>query len=59
MTVEHSPVSEVPADADIIVCHRDLGGRAAESNSRARIITITDFLSAPEYNDLVQELKKQ
>jgi PTS system mannitol-specific IIC component len=58
ITVEHSPVSEVPADADIIVCHRDLSGRAAESNSRARIVTITDFLNAPEYNTLVQELKK-
>jgi PTS system mannitol-specific IIC component len=59
ITVEHSPVSEVPADADIIVCHRDLSGRAAESNSRARIVAITDFLSAPEYAVLVQELKEQ
>jgi PTS system mannitol-specific IIC component len=58
ITVEHSPVSEVPADADIIVCHRDLSGRAAESNNRARIVAITDFLNAPEYNTLVQELKK-
>lgn len=55
--VEHSPVGEVPADTDIIVCHRDLAERAAQSCPGARIITITDFLSAPEYDELIDELK--
>jgi PTS system mannitol-specific IIC component len=57
ITVVHSPVSEVPADADIIVCHRELQGRAVEANSKARVVAITDFLSAPEYDTLIQDLK--
>jgi PTS system mannitol-specific IIC component len=57
ITVVHSPVSEVPADADVIVCHRELQERARASNPRAHIVAITDFLSAPEYDTLIQELK--
>jgi PTS system mannitol-specific IIC component len=55
--VEHSPVSEVPADADIIVCHRGLQERVAGANSSARIVAITDFLNAPEYEQLITSLK--
>jgi PTS system mannitol-specific IIC component len=58
ISVLHSPVSEVPADADVIVCHRELGGRAKEANPKARLITITDFLNAPEYEELIVSLKK-
>jgi PTS system mannitol-specific IIC component len=57
ITVIHSPVSEVPTDADIIICHRELGGRAAEANPAARLVTITDFLNAPEYEELIVSLK--
>jgi PTS system mannitol-specific IIC component len=58
ITVEHSPVGEVPADADIIVCHRELEGRAREANPKARVVTITDFLNAPEYEEIINSLKK-
>jgi PTS system mannitol-specific IIC component len=58
ITVIHSPVSEVPVDADIIICHKELGERARTANPRARLITITDFLNAPEYDKLVSSLKK-
>jgi PTS system mannitol-specific IIC component len=56
--VTHSPVGEVPRDADIIVCHRDLAQRAKDACPSAKLITITDFLNAPEYDQLVDELKK-
>jgi PTS system mannitol-specific IIC component len=57
IAVIHSPVSEVPADADNIVCHKELGGRAREANPRAKLVTITDFLNAPEYEELISSLK--
>ena len=57
ITVIHSPVGEVPADADIIICHKELGERARNANPKARLITITDFLGAPEYEELVASLK--
>jgi PTS system mannitol-specific IIC component len=57
ITVKHSPVGEIGMDADIIICHRELSERARQSNPNARLITITDFLGAPEYEDLVASLQ--
>jgi PTS system mannitol-specific IIC component len=58
ITVIHSPVSEVPKDADMIICHKELGERARNANPHARLVTITDFLGAPEYEEVVNSLKK-
>jgi PTS system mannitol-specific IIC component len=58
IVVIHSPVNEVPADADIIICHKELGSRARQANPQARLVTITDFLNAPEYDEVVAGLKK-
>ena len=56
--VVHLPVSEVPQDADIIVCHRELGERARKANPKAQLVLITNFLNAPEYKEIVNNLKK-
>jgi PTS system mannitol-specific IIC component len=58
ITVVHSPVSEVPSDADIIICHKELSERARSANSKARLVPITDFLNAPEYDQIINSLKK-
>lgn len=55
--VVHSPVSSIPADAQIVVTHHELGERAARSNPKARLVLIQNFLAAPEYDILVEELK--
>jgi PTS system mannitol-specific IIC component len=57
VTVIHSPVGEVPADVDLIICHRELQERARSANPNARLVTITDFLNAPEYDEIVNSLK--
>lgn len=57
--VIHTPVSSIPADVQIVVTHRELGERAAHSNPGAERILITNFLAAPEYDELVEELKKR
>ena len=56
--VTHASVSEVPADAQVVVCHKDLSERARKSAPNAKIITITNFMGAPEYDTLVESLKK-
>ena len=56
--VIHTPVSSIPADIDIVVTHEELAERAAHSNPNARLITITNFLAAPEYDLLMEDLKK-
>jgi len=58
ISVIHAPVGEVPQDTDIIICHNELGERARNANPKARLVLITDFLNAPEYEELVINLKK-
>lgn len=55
--VIHTPVSSIPADVQIVVTHRDLGDRAAHSNPNAELILITNFLAAPEYDELIAKLQ--
>ena len=54
--VIHFPVGEIPGDCQIVVTHHELSGRAAQRAPQARIIPIKNFMGAPEYNTLVQEL---
>lgn len=55
--VSHTPVSSIPTDVDIVVTHQELGERAAHSNPKAKLVLITNFLAAPEYDLLLEELK--
>lgn len=57
--VVHAPVSSIPADAQVVVTHHELGERAAHSNPSAQLVLISNFLAAPEYDILVNELKEK
>ncbi|WP_373215169.1 PTS mannitol transporter subunit IICB [Ruminococcus sp. 5_1_39BFAA] len=57
--VIHTPVSSIPQDVQVVVTHEELGERAAHSNPNAQLILITNFLAAPQYEELVEQLKKQ
>lgn len=57
--VIHTPVSSIPADVQIVVTHKELGERAAHSNPNAERILITNFLAAPEYDILIEDLLKR
>ena len=54
--VSHASVSEVPAGTQLVICHKDLAERAAASAPGARLVTITNFMNAPEYDALVEEI---
>ena len=54
--VSHYSVSEVPAGVQFVVCHQDLVERARKSAPSARIVTISNFMNAPEYDMIVQEI---
>ena len=56
--VIHTPVSSIPSDVQIVVTHRELGERAAHAAPNVRLILITNFMAAPEYDELVSSLKK-
>ena len=57
--VIHAPVSEIPGDCQIVVTHHELAARAASSNPNARVIPIKNFMGAPEYAVLIDELSKK
>lgn len=58
ITVEHSSVSSIPKDAQIVVTHISLKERALHSCPDAKLVLITNFMSAPEYDEVVTDLKK-
>lgn len=55
--VTHASVSSIPLEAQIVVTHQDLKERAMKSAPQARLVTITNFMTAPEYDELVESLK--
>lgn len=57
--VAHAPVSSIPKDAQIVVTHQELKERAARSNPDAELVLITNFLAAPEYDQLIEHLKNK
>lgn len=56
--VAHASVSEIPLETRIVVTHKDLQERARKCAPNAKLILITNFMAAPEYDELVNELKE-
>lgn len=56
LTVKHSSVDTVPAEADIVVCQRVLSERARKSAPNAQIVTIDNFLDDPALDSLYDAL---
>ncbi|MFI3170475.1 MAG: PTS mannitol transporter subunit IICB [Faecalibacterium sp.] len=55
--VIHTSVSSIPADVQVVVTHQNLQERATASNPHAKQVLITNFMSAPQYDELVDSLK--
>lgn len=56
--VVHASVSEIPTDSQIVVTHEELQERARTSHPSAQLVLITNFINAPQYDELVEQLKK-
>ncbi len=56
--VTHASVSEIPADAQIVVTHKDLKERAHKNAPGAIFVLISNFMAAPEYDELVAKMKQ-
>ncbi|MRN52234.1 PTS mannitol transporter subunit IICB [Paenibacillus monticola] len=57
ITVVNSAVSEIPADADIVITQKTLTDRAIANSPNAEHISIDNFLKSPKYDELVERLK--
>jgi len=54
--ITHASVSEIPETAQVVVTHKDLSERARKSAPNAKLVLITNFMAAPEYDALITEL---
>lgn len=57
ISVSHERVMDLPKEADIIVTHISLGEVVKEKQPDVLLITIEDYLNAPEYEELVNHIK--
>ncbi len=57
ITVIHSPVSQLPENTDVIVCHEGLAGLAKAKMPDAAIISFQMFMNDPAVKGLVENLK--
>ncbi|MGJ9384470.1 PTS mannitol transporter subunit IICB [Salipaludibacillus sp. CF4.18] len=55
--VSNTSISNIPEDADVVITHKDLTPRAKEKRPDAEHISVENFLSSPEYDNLVEKLK--
>jgi PTS system mannitol-specific IIB component len=58
VTVEHTPVDHIPADADVIVTHKGLADRARRTMPEAVVVPFNMFIGDPAVTKMVSILKK-
>lgn len=58
ISVQHVAISELPVGAELMVVHSNLAERAKEKEPNAVCIEIFDYLAAPEYDELVERIRK-
>jgi mannitol-specific phosphotransferase system IIBC component len=57
VTVEHTPVNSIPADADVVVVHKGLAARARVSAPDKVIVPVQVFIGDPAVNAIVAAVK--
>lgn len=57
VTVEHTPVNDIPADADVVLCQSGLAQRAQQAAPGKVVLPFTMFLGDPVINQLVDAVR--
>ena len=55
--VRNVAIPQIPADADVVITHEDLTERARQKNNAAYHVSVKNFMQAPEYDQLVADIK--
>ena len=58
VAVTNMAISNLPADAEVVITHKDLTERAKEKAPNAYHISVENFLNSPKYDELIEKLKK-
>jgi len=54
--VKNSAINDLPDDADVVITHKDLTGRAQQKLPGAHHIPVDNFLNSPKYDELIDQL---
>lgn len=55
--VEHTPVNEIPVDAQVVLCQATLVDRARKANSSAVVLGFKSFLGDPVFDCVEQAIR--
>lgn len=55
--VRNVAIPQIPDDADVVITHEDLTERAKQKNNNAYHVSVKNFMQAPEYDQLVADIK--
>jgi PTS system mannitol-specific IIC component len=58
INVINTAINNLPADADVVITHKDLTDRAKAKLPNAAHISVENFLNSPKYDELVDSFKK-
>src|SRR5699024_6462782 len=54
--VTNTAINDIPADADIVITHKDLTDRAKAKIPDAEHISVENYINRPKYDELVKRL---
>ncbi|WP_047865016.1 PTS mannitol transporter subunit IICB [Rubrobacter aplysinae] len=54
--VKNVAINDLPSDADVVITHKDLTGRAQQKVPGAHHISVDNFLGSPKYDELIGQL---
>ena len=57
--VINTAISNIPDDTDLVITHKELTGTAKAAQPNKQHLSITNYLQAPEYDELVERLKNR
>lgn len=57
VSVEHTPVSNIPADAQVVLCHAGLADRARSMSPNAVIVPFNVFMGDPAFAKVEAAIK--
>jgi mannitol-specific phosphotransferase system IIBC component len=58
VAVEHAPVSRIPPDVDVIVCHRGLEATARRVAPGKVVVAFDMFLGDPAFDRVVEAIRE-
>jgi galactose PTS system EIIB component len=57
VSVDHSPVNQIPDDTDVVVCHEGLAGRARQKAAGTPVLAFRTYLGDPVFERLEEAIR--